>query len=357
MKRGLALWVLLAACGEAGPRARSAEEVGVVEQSPLIIGRDGGGSAVVFGESVWSYGDTVLAALDAEGRNWHHNSFSFTADPDAQDGIGGFTEPLDAAGMPREFFPPTAAEAAYNALHFSEDCAEPPCNARWAVWPGTPNWDAANNRALVIYGVIHLGDDDPPGGGQSIAIWDDPASLPVRPVIDPDAASPDVMWGPEEGSWGTVTVMDGDYLYAFACDEGGLTRPCRLGRGPLDDVQSRAAWRYFDGAGWSPDMNAAIVLFDGAPIMSLGWNEHLDGWLMIYSPPFAGRIKARTAPALTGPWSREADLYKVPGDAPYDANHHPEYAEQGGRVEYITYSRGTGGWFDTELVLVRIELQ
>lgn len=348
---------LAPACAPEGPRVREAAEVGTIEQSPAIVGRDGGGSEVVFGQSVWSYGDTVLAELDAEGRNWHHNSYSMTTDFDASDGIGGFYEPPDAANQPREWFPPTEEEAAYNALHFSEDCEEPPCNARWAVWPGTPNWDEERQRALVVYGVIHLGDDDPPGGGQSIAVWSDPDALPVRPILRSEGPTPDVMWAPDEGSWGTATTIDGDFMYAFSCDEGGLSRPCRLGRGPLEEVQDREAWRYWDGADWSAEMDDAIVLFDGAPILSLAWNDYLEAWLAMYSPPFAGCVKARTAPALTGPWSAEADIYKVPGDSPYDANHHPEYAEEGGRVEYVTFSRHTEGWFGAEMVLVRVEFQ
>jgi hypothetical protein len=80
---------------------------------------------------------------------------------------------------------------------------------------------------------------------------------------------------------------------------------------------------------------------------------------VIYSPPSSKDILARSAPALTGPWSGETCLYRVRGeDAPYDATHHEELSQEDGRVEYVTWSRSTGeGWFGAELALLRVELE
>ena len=79
--------------------------------------------------------------------------------------------------------------------------------------------------------------------------------------------------------------------------------------------------------------------------------------MAVYSRPFSHRIVARTAPELTGPWSAQTVLYTVDGDAPYDAVNHPEYAEDDGRVQYVTYSRPTTGWFGSEFALIRVELR
>lgn len=354
----IGVWLLLA-CAPAGPKLVSAEEIGVTEQSALIQGRDGGGSALAFGRSVWTFGDTVLNVDDEDGQNWHHNSVSWTDDFLASDGIGGFEEPLDAAGAPRHLIPPSDEEQAFNLAHAGDPCAEEPCGARWAVWPGTPMWDAANGRAYVFYGLIYAepGDMNFTGVGQSIAIWSDPDLPPERPVIDASAEHPDVMWGPDGGSWGVASAIVEDHLYAFACDQEGLGRPCRLGRAPLSSVQDRAAWRYWDGDGWDPSMDAAKSLFEGAPIMSLSWDGALDAWLLVYSAPMWGRIEARTAPELTGPWSAAVTVYEPSGDAPYDANHHPELEESDGAVQYITWSRHTEGWFGTEFPILRVELE
>jgi hypothetical protein len=349
-----------AACRAPGPRVASAEEAGVVGQNDVINGRDGGGSALAFGRSIWTYGDTTLTTEDEWGRTWHENSVSMTDDLDASDGIGGFTEPLDSAGVPRHLVPPTDAEYEFNEAHWDDGDCVAPCGARWAAWPGTPVWDAARERALVFYGLIYAepGDFNFEGVGTSIATWDDVDAPATRPILDPDAEHPDLVWAADEPALGVASAIEDDDLYSFACDQSGLARPCKLARAPLDDVTNARTWTWWNGHDWTADAAGAAALFDGAPIMSLSFDTWLDAWLVVYSPPLEGRVHARTAPALTGPWSAATLLYDPPGDdAPYDANHHPEYEEDGGRVLYVTYSRGTGGWFDTEFPLVRVELE
>jgi hypothetical protein len=354
----------LGACRAPGPEVVSATEVSILETTPDIEGRDGGASALVWGRSVWVYGDTVLTVQDERDQNWHHNSVSWTMDLDASDGIGGFVEPLDSVGAPAHLIPPSPDEQAFNDLHAGEDCAEEPCGARWAVWPGAPIWDAERERALVFYGLIYAepGDFNFEGVGSSIAIWTDPEGLPERPVIDPTSEHPDLLWLAGEPGWGAAAAIVDDWLYAFACDgDDGPGHACRLGRVELDELLERDAWRYLaaggaGGADWSADMDEAEVLFEGAPILSIAWNDFLGAWLAVYSEPFSSKIRGRTAPELTGPWSRESTLYDAGEDTPYDALAHPEYEEGAGRVQYLSYSRPTTGWFGTEFPLVRVEL-
>ena len=110
-----------------------------------------------------------------------------------------------------------------------------------------------------------------------------------------------------------------------------------------------------DGEDWNDSIERAKSVFEGAPILQVSFNEYLGEWLAVYSPPFDHEILARTAPQLTGPWSRASVLYVAPEDhAPYDAVHHPEYEEDGGRVQYLTYSRPTEGSFGAELPLIRV---
>jgi len=59
--------MFLVACTAPGPSVLSAEEVGIVAQPDTITGRDGGGGAEVFGQSVWTSGDTVLSVADENG--------------------------------------------------------------------------------------------------------------------------------------------------------------------------------------------------------------------------------------------------------------------------------------------------
>jgi len=70
----------------------------------------------------------------------------------------------------------------------------------------------------------------------------------------------------------------------------------------------------------------------------------------------------RTAPALVGPWSDALHLFsadrKGMGGTSYDAAPHAEYAENGGQVLFISYSRPNGnGVFGSEFALERLTLE
>lgn len=361
----LLLGVGASGCAEpAEARVLGADEVSVLEQSPLIAGRDGGGSALVWGWSVWVYGDTVLRVEDEAGQTWHHNSFSMTEDLDASDGITGFVERLDSAGAPLHLVAPTPEEAAFNAAHAGDPCAEEPCGARWAPWPGEPIYDAARDRALVFYGLIYAepGDFAFRGVGQSVALWGGLDELPERPVVDRDAEHPTLLFGEGEPGWGAAATVVDDDLYSLACDGSGFGDPCRMARVPLEAVLDRSAWRYWDGESWSTRMGSAASLFDGAPILTLSWNQHLDRWTAVYSRPLSNDVMLRTARSLTGPWSAELRLFTASRGTSegrtYDATLHAELSEEDGRILYLTYSRPTGtGWFDAELAVVRVELE
>ncbi len=334
----------------------------VLPQASTIQGRDGGGSGVVWGHSVWTYGDTILNENDVEGTNWHNNSFSITDDLDAADGIGNFTERLDAAGAPLYFLPPTIDEDAFNAAHRGSDtCAELPCGARYAAWPGSPIWDAARSRALVFYGLVYAepGNFNFHGVGQSVAIWSDYDAQPVRPVVSPGAAHPTLLFGADEQGWGTAALLDNDTLYALACDtdHDGLSPPCYLAQVPPTDVLTHSAWTYWNGTAFVADVDQKRSLFDGASSVTVAKNAHLGKWSAIYAQPLSNHVVIRTADALTGPWSEAKLLFdadKNPAGA-YDSNWHTEY--DSGNTLYVTYSRTDKmGWFGSEFVLERVVL-
>jgi hypothetical protein len=359
----LALAALAAAgCGESSFGATS-KPLGIVAQSASIQGRDGGQSGLVFGHSVWTFGDTILNNPDAEGVNWHQNSWSFTDDLDARDGIHGLTEPTDSVGAPTYFIAPTADEATYNTAHYGNPCAEAPCGARWAAWPGAPLWDAPRNRALIFYGLVHAapGDFNFYGVGQSIAVWNDFDGAPERPIVSPGAAHPTLLFGPDDPSWGTGSILDDDLLYAFACDTdtGGFSPPCSLARVPAEQALDRQAWRFYDGSAWSASMVDRATIFSGAPTLTVEKNAYLGLYTVVYAETMSNNVVIRTAPALTGPWSDPQALFTAdkPGGGAYDAVSHAEYEEQDGKVLYFTFTRSDGvGWFGSELALVRVTL-
>jgi hypothetical protein len=96
-----------------------------------------------------------------------------------------------------------------------------------------------------------------------------------------------------------------------------------------------------------------------ANILSVSWNNYLQQYVAVESPPFSQDVTLRTAPQPEGPWSREVTAFvamqPTSGNV-YDARSHAEYDLDGGQTIFVTYSRATGE-FTSEVRLVSVELQ
>ena len=104
-------------------------------------------------------------------------------------------------------------------------------------------------------------------------------------------------------------------------------------------------------------MGSKKSLFEGAPSLSVAFNQHLGAFAAIYAQPLSNRVVIRTAPSLTGPWSQARLLFDANKDpeGAYDANWHAEY--DAGKLLYVTFSRSNHmGWFGSEFALVRVTL-
>ena len=360
------LLLIASNCAHPPPEARVArvQELGVLEMTDAIQGRDGGYSVLAWGQSIWLYGDTVLESVDEDGSNWHHNSFSLTRDRDASDGIGGFSEIDDSAGAPAHLLAPTESERQYNQAHQQrpdQTCQEQPCGARWATWPADAIHDPERDRVLIFYSKLHAapGELNFYSVGQSIAVWHGLESLPQRPVFGLDPDHPTLLFPGEEGALGLGVLIEDEHLHAFLCRRHSLDHRCSLARVPLARALSRDEWRFYDGRDWSRERERAAHLFDGGSIMDVSWNQYLERYTAIYTRPLDRDVVLRTAPALTGPWSEELLLFRAESERDiYDALPHSEFAEQDGRVQYITFSRPTGqGWFASEMPIVQVVLE
>jgi hypothetical protein len=100
---------------------------------------------------------------------------------------------------------------------------------------------------------------------------------------------------------------------------------------------------------------------DRASYLTVHWNQYLKRYLMVHAVDAALTIALRTAERPEGPWS-EPWLYLV-GEAPEKAGSsdkilaalgHPEFARDGGRIEYITYYRPMRGFFRGETRVVEL---
>ncbi|HXY78650.1 MAG TPA: DUF4185 domain-containing protein [Candidatus Acidoferrales bacterium] len=344
----------------------NASDLGTIPTNPDILGRDGGFSALFQGYSVWLYGDTFLANPNADGRGLISDSWSYTTDLNAQDGITGFQERLDPAGAPSMILPETAAEYAFNQAHNGNPCQTQPCGARWALWPSTVVSDTANNRALVFYGVVYAlpGSFNFQGLGSSVAVWQDFNQQPQRPRFNPAvvAGHSDLMFNQNEPGFGTAAFISAGTLYIYGCGvpANSADKGCRLAKVDPGSVLDPSAWTYYARSGnWSSQLSDAVSVIPDVNIMSVSWNSYLQQYVAVYSQLFSQNVMMRTSPNPEGPWSREVTAFVAQQPASgnvYDAHAHAEYDANGGQTIYVTYSRGTGA-FTSEVRLVAVQLK
>lgn len=380
-----ALVLVLAGCDRAAVRVLAARELGPLETTGAVKARDGGYSVAFGGRSAWLYGDSVLSVVGEDGSAWRDNTWSWTEDLDAVDGLDGFTEAVDDLGAPLPFFPATADEAAYNDAHRDvdrdgdgvSDC-EDPCGGREALWPmdavalgdtadGGAAADVADDEvgaaagALVFYVKIHgePGEWNFYNRGVGVAAWADPTTPPTRPEPGVLPEEPTLLFTPEEGGFGAAAALGEDgLLYAWGSREDEGAKHMRLGRVAPAAVQDRAAWRFWDGAGWTAEVAEAAPLFAGSSQLKVSRDEQLGTWLAFYLDEPWNELVLRTAPAPEGPWSdptHVADVLGPPdGGWAYCGIDHPEYRRDG--VHLVSYYRGLGDWQgETRLLEVALE--
>jgi Domain of unknown function (DUF4185) len=364
--RTVATCLFALACGTRGstPTAHvaAAREVGVIPDPPGTSGRDVGFSFEWNGRSVWVFGDTFFAQAAADGYQWRASSWSWTVATDASGGLSGWQHALGADGKPLQLIPHTADEQAFDDAHNGSPCpAGSDCGARHTAWPATPLADPSRG-AIVFYSKE---DTEPTGSfafhgtGTSIAVWPSPDAAAVRAGIA-NGADSITLFGADEPGWGAAALIDAGLLYAYACDGGSLTAPCRIARVPLASALDRSAWSFWTGAAWAGDWRAAAPVFEGAPLMSVHYSEYFSRWVAFYAVPLRSTLAVRFAPRPEGPWSG-AELFgegAPPGDGNWDyglAAHH-EFAREGGRVEYVSYFQ-PGRFLDGVVHLVEVTYQ
>ena len=93
---------------------------------------------------------------------------------------------------------------------------------------------------------------------------------------------------------------------------------------------------------WSKQYAPTAVLFDSVPNeMSAAYNPYLKRHIAIHTMLRENQIVMRTAPKITGPWSEPEVIYRPektdPPCAYYAGKEHPELAQEGGRIIYVTY--------------------
>jgi hypothetical protein len=327
------------------PLVASVHDLGTVPNPPGASGRDQGYSIPFGGHSVWIFGDTFFSKTSADGYHWRASTWSWTDQTDASHGLTQWTHALGSDNDPVQLLPNTADEQTFDDAHNGNPCpAGSECGARHVAWGAAPVFDPASGQAFIFYQAEQT---EPTGEwsfqstGVSLATWTDPTQPATRPLVE-GTANPLLLFGADEPSWGAAALISDGMLLTYACDGGQLTSPCRLARVAVANAFDRAQWTFWNGSAWVSDWHAAVNLFDGAPQMTVSFNAHLGKYLAVYMVPLAPKMAFRTAPALTGPWSDEAYFGQAqpsqdPNSFDYALVAHPELAQDGGRIEYLSY--------------------
>src|SRR5690606_11678947 len=141
------------------------------------------------------------------------------------------------------------------------------------------------------------------------------------------------------------------YVYVYGVDEPPFIKRLIIARVRPADFLDFSAWRFYDGAGWSPDVA------DAARITSRVSNELSlsplpgGGYALVFQLDTIGRdVAGRTAPTPVGPFGPIRKLYEAPEPAmlrgvyTYNAKAHPHLSAPGTLL--ISYNVNTSEFFD-----------
>jgi hypothetical protein len=323
----------------------------------------GGYSALLDGSSVWTFSQPYVLDSAGNGTHLRNAPFARTNDLDASDGLGGFPDRESPGGWLASV-PLTPEEIAFNVSLNGPDCSGP-CDRGWFLMPGPIVADPERDRSIVFYSPFlrqpHWEDRR---AGASVAVCSSAGDACSRPAVRPGTENPTLLFEADEPAWGAAALVVDSHLHVYGRNEDLLL----LARVPLAAVLDRSAWRFFsDGGRWSADWREARPvpqsgLGGWSPgVFSVHWNTYLGKYLAISSRWLDARIEIRTAEHPEGPWSDPVigvSTKRSPGGWfwTHSGRGHPEYARDGGRIEYLTFARHREGlrFGEVEVRLVEI---
>ncbi len=309
-----------------------------VPASAQITGQDGATSVEVDGRVFWGFNDTWV--ISANGTpTLIPNNFASTQDLDGADCVSllPFTSNgIAAPSIPRlpgeiGAFPSGMVSVQEGFVHF---------------FYASGVFDASTDLQYRIRGFGLARFDTTSGTGERLLggqlIWNDD-SFPGAHLDE------------------TLALTNGGYVYVLLRLTLGDQAGTMLARTPADQLEA-AQFEYWTGSSWSggiPDVSTPVAASKallwvqpiGMNAPGIAYNEFLGKWVAIYTSKFANMIEARTAGALTGPWSEApvATAIDCMDFLPpvqhtfvcYMAQQHPVYAKDGGRTIYVSWNNFT----------------
>jgi len=320
-------------------------ELGALANPPSVKVRDGGPSGLVGGKMLWTFGDTILTQPNEDGVMGITNSAATAPLSNPM----SLTATLDSTGAPVLLVPYTEEEVEYNRERGNKG------DDRYALWPASVV-GLDDGSGLVFFAKLLV----KPGNFNFASVATGVARIEAGSTVA--QREPDLLFQEPEPLFREGALVADKHVYLWACKmDGVLDSACKVARAPVDRAREREVYRFWDGSEWIDDTGRAVEVLRGPTSgVSVSWNQHLGGYLAVYSGIVSSKVMARTAPSPEGPWSQPVELFSGQAPGPdlwnYTGVEHPELAQDGGRVIYVSYYRPLGV-FDGELRLVEVELR
>src|SRR5580692_5169473 len=116
------LIVALAVSCQQGNAPGDAPDLGALSMPSVVVGRDGGSAAMIGGQMLWTFNDTLMKKTGADGFNYRSATAAWGTGASTS-----ITDTLDANGAPFQLVPYTADELAFNSANGPSQ--------RYAMWP------------------------------------------------------------------------------------------------------------------------------------------------------------------------------------------------------------------------------
>jgi len=310
-------------------------------QDPRWLGGDGALSIRLSDNRIlWLFGDTFVTTSSARVRSEStlvRNTVAIQTGKDPRTASVSFMWRQKPDGSPASFFP-EHGERFY--------------------WPGHGIRLDKGSLIIFLYALIAT-----PGKGLGF----EPIGYAIAVIDNPD--QPLQAWKPRindakantfDAVPATAVIQANGYVVALAIRQQG-THAGALVRYPIASLArgdiTHAEWWAGDARGWVPASmlgkdGPAIVLDDAGGECSIHWDTRTRSFIHVASYGFgATEIGLRTAPALTGPWSAPAFVYRPPesdGQRPfvYAAKAHPELVGPEPTELVVTYATNSFDFAD-----------
>jgi hypothetical protein len=246
-------------------------------------------------ETMVAFGDTV-GDCDAVGDDWRSNVLFRSSDTDLTNGIRIDSSPLlpdppGPADFSKEVVPGWGLPNEYTVIPTAGVAVG---GVQYMRVMGVQSWDTPGEWTTIYSALASSTDNGENWNLDPLTARANVAGLDVPGVPQFDADN-------EKFQQSAFVKKDG-YVYEFGTPSG-RSGSALLARVPEAQIADLAAYTYWNGSAWVPDLASAATVID-SPVseLSVQWNSYLNKYVAMYTDQ-TNSIVIRQADNLEGPWS------------------------------------------------------